>query len=136
MNPLVLEALVKGGVEAQKEFTQYINELESQIKELRDLEIADYQIIINDLQSELDMIKEMYNDDLSMEKKEELIDKMDNLNNKLSIEIAKKTEMIKKEKENVEEKKENAIQLATEILTGIIPFTTFARAIAKIKKEK
>lgn len=136
INPIYLK-LIEKGVDASKEFAKYINEMQKNIDELKKIQLEDYDNIVANLQTELDVIKHIfYDDNLLKEERLLLIEKMDNLNAQISLELAKKNEVIEKEKEEAKQKKAKALQIAAEVLIGIIPFTTLARAINQNKEKK
>lgn len=136
MSPEAFKLIIESGVIAAKEFLKYVNNIQSQINELRAIQIKDYDILVENFQNELDMIKDFYNNsELTQEQRQNLIDQMEDLNTKISLELAKKSEFIEKEKEETKKQKEKAFKIAAEVLTGVIPFTTIARAINKKKEE-
>jgi len=135
MNPVLLK-LIEKGADITDETLKYANQMQGQINELNRETLDDHNRKINNLQKQLDFIIEMaMNKDLSYDEKMKLIEKMDELQEKINMVIEEKNKFEQEEKEKVVAEKKKIGQTVLEVATGVIPFTTAYRSI-KNKKEK
>lgn len=136
MNPVYMKLLEKGA-DITEEALKYANQMQGQINELNREALDDHNRKINNLQKQLDIIVEMaMNKDLSYDEKMKLVEKMDELQEKINVVIEEKNKFEQEEKEKVTSEKKKLGQTALEVVTGVIPFTTAYRAIKKKKENK
>lgn len=135
MNPAIMK-LIEKGEDITLEVLHYADKMQDQINQLNQEEINDHNRKIDNLQKQHDIIVDMaMNKELSYDEKMKLLEKMDELQNRIDETIQNKKDFEHQEKERIVEEKRKTGQIVLEVATGVIPFTTAYRAI-KNKKEK
>lgn len=128
--------LINSGADITKEALHYANDMQAQINELNREALNDHNRKIANLQTEHDIIVDMLkNKELSYDEKMKLLEKMEDLQNRINKIIEDKDKLEKQEKEKITAEKKKAGQVVLEVATGIIPFTTAYRAIKKKKSN-
>lgn len=129
--------LIKNGLEFSKEALIYVNDLQGQINELNREQRNVRNQKIASLQKQLDVIANMLQDpNLTYEQKIDLIDRMNELQEKIDAEVDKSIEAEQEEKDRRINERKKVGQVTLEVVTGVIPFTTAYRAIKKKTQNK